>query len=49
MVDTIEVVCIEGWKNFVWAYAKQFGIDNSNGLLKVETLDRNQFEMEYKI
>lgn len=26
MVDAIEVVCIEGWENVVWAYAKQFGI-----------------------
>ncbi len=27
LVDAIEVVCIEGWENVVWAYAKQFGID----------------------
>ena len=26
-VDAIEVVCIEGWHDVVWAYAKQFGID----------------------
>lgn len=26
MVDAIEVVCIDGWENVVWAYAKQFGI-----------------------
>lgn len=25
-IDAIEVVCLEGWIDFVWAYAKQFGI-----------------------
>ena len=25
-VDAIEVVCIEGWEDMVWAYAKQFEI-----------------------
>lgn len=27
MVDEIEVVCIEGWEQILWAYAKQFEID----------------------
>lgn len=27
MVDEIEVVCIEGWEQILWAYAKQFRID----------------------
>ena len=27
LVDAIEVVCIEGWHNVLWAYAKQFNID----------------------
>ena len=27
MVDGIEVVCIDGWQDDVWAYAKQYGID----------------------
>lgn len=27
MVDAIEVVCLEGWGNILWAYAKQFNID----------------------
>lgn len=27
LIDAIEVVCIEGWQEIVWAYAKQFGID----------------------
>lgn len=25
-IDAIEVVCIDGWQNMVWAYAKQFKI-----------------------
>jgi 2-C-methyl-D-erythritol 4-phosphate cytidylyltransferase len=25
-IDAIEVVCIDGWQDMVWAYAKQFGI-----------------------
>jgi len=25
-VDEIAVVCVEGWENVLWAYAKQFGI-----------------------
>lgn len=25
-IDAIEVVCIEGWQDIVWAYAKQFNI-----------------------
>lgn len=27
MVDSIEVVCIKGWEQIVWAYAKQFNIN----------------------
>ena len=26
-IDAIEVVCLEGWQEVLWAYAKQFGID----------------------
>ncbi len=26
-IDAIEVVCIDGWHNVLWAYAKQFNID----------------------
>ncbi len=34
MVDAIEVVCIEGWENVVWAYAKQFGITKLKWIAK---------------
>ena len=27
LVDAIEVVCIDGWHDILWAYAKQFNID----------------------
>lgn len=27
LVDTIEVVCLDGWDQILWAYAKQFNID----------------------
>lgn len=26
-IDAIEVVCLDGWHDIVWAYAKQYGID----------------------
>ena len=26
LIDAIEVVCIDGWHNVLWAYAKQFNI-----------------------
>ncbi len=26
-IDAIEVVCLDGWHDILWAYAKQFGID----------------------
>ena len=34
MIDAIEVVCIDGWENVVWAYAKQFGIDKLKWITK---------------
>ena len=33
LIDAIEVVCIDGWHDVVWAYAKQFGITK---LMQVE-------------
>ena len=32
-IDAIEVVCIEGWENVLWAYAKQFGITKLRGVI----------------
>lgn len=29
-IDAIEVVCIDGWHDVVWAYAKQYGITKLN-------------------
>jgi len=34
MVDAIEVVCIEGWENVVWSYAKQFNITKLKWIVK---------------
>lgn len=34
LIDAIEVVCIEGWENVVWAYAKQFSIDKLKWITK---------------
>lgn len=34
MVDAIEVVCIDGWQDMLWAYAKQFGIDKLKWVVK---------------
>ena len=32
-IDKILVVCIDGWHDVVWAYAKQFGIDKLNWVI----------------
>lgn len=37
-VDVISVVCIEGWENVLWAYAKQFNITK---LQHIVTGDKN--------
>lgn len=42
-IDAIEVVCIDGWHDVLWAYAKQFGIDKlkwvvSNGSTAQESI-----------
>lgn len=33
-IDAIELVCIEGWENVVWAYAKQYGITKLQWITK---------------
>lgn len=34
MVDAIEVVCLEGWHDVLWAYAHQFNIDKLKWVVK---------------
>ena len=34
MVDAIEVVCIDGWENVVWSYAKQYNITKLKWIVK---------------
>jgi 2-C-methyl-D-erythritol 4-phosphate cytidylyltransferase len=33
LIDAIEVVCIDGWQDMVWAYAKQFGISKLTNIV----------------
>lgn len=53
MVDAIEVVCIEGWENVVWAYAKQFNINKlkwivSGGNTGQESIRNGVYNLEGK-
>lgn len=34
MVDAIEVVCIDGWENVVWTYARQYNITKLKWIVK---------------
>ena len=34
-IDAIEVVCIDGWHDIVWAYAKQFNITKLKWIVSV--------------
>lgn len=50
-VDAIEVVCIDGWQNMVWAYAKQFNIDKlkwitSSGESAQESIRNGVYNLE---
>lgn len=52
-VDAIEVVCIDGWHDIVWAYAKQFGITKlkwivSGGKTGQESIRNGVFNLEGK-
>mgnify|MGYP000050645827 CR=1 FL=1 len=46
-IDAIEVVCIDGWHDIVWAYAKQFNIDKLKWV--VSGGSTGQFEMGFII
>lgn len=53
MIDAIEVVCIDGWQEVVWAYAKQFGIDKlkwmvTGGNTGQESIRNGVFNLEGK-
>ena len=53
-VDAIEVVCIDGWHDMLWAYAKQFGIDKlkwivSGGETGQESIRNGVYNLEDKI
>ena len=53
-IDAIEVVCIDGWHDIVWAYAKQFNIDKlkwivSGGNSGQESIRNGVYNLEGKI
>lgn len=50
-IDAIEVVCIDGWHDVVWAYAKQFNIDKlkwmvSGGMSVQESIRNGVYNLE---
>lgn len=54
MVDAIEVVCLDGWHDVLWAYARQFGIDKlkwvvSGGKTGQESIRNGVFNLEGKL
>ena len=54
MVDVIEVVCIDGWHDVLWAYAHQFNIDKlrwvvSGGNTGQESIRNGVFNLEGKV
>lgn len=53
-IDVIEVVCIDGWHDIVWAYAKQFNIDKlkwivSGGSTGQESIRNGVYNLEGKV
>ena len=53
-IDAIEVVCIEGWSDVVWAYANQYNIDKlkwvvSGGKTGQESIRNGVFNLEGKV
>lgn len=54
MVDAIEVVCLDGWHDVLWAYARQFDIDKlkwvvSGGKTGQESIRNGVFNLEGKL
>lgn len=53
MIDIIEVVCIDGWQDIVWEYAKQYGIRKLSWVVKggntgQESIRNGVFNLEGK-
>lgn len=53
-VDVIEVVCIDGWHDILWAYARQFRIDKlkwivSGGSTGQESIRNGVYNLEGKV
>lgn len=53
-IDVIELVCIDGWHDVVWAYAKQFNITKlkwivSGGKTGQESIRNGVFNLEGKV
>lgn len=53
MVDAIEVVCIDGWHDVLWAYARQFNIEKlkwvvSGGSTGQESIRNGVYNLEGK-
>ena len=54
LIDAIEVVCIEGWQDVLWAYSKQFNIDKlkwvvEGGDFGQESIRNGVYNLEGKI
>lgn len=54
MIDVIEVVCIDGWHDVLWAYAKQYGVSKlkwvvSGGETGQESIRNGVFNLEGKL
>ena len=54
LIDAIEVVCIDGWHEVLWAYAKQFGISKlqwivSGGITGQESIRNGVYNLEGKV
>ena len=53
-VDEVEVVCIEGWHEMLWAYARQFGIEKlkwivPGGKTGQESIRNGVYNLEGKV
>ena len=54
MIDAIEVVCLEGWHDMLWAYANQFNISKLQGVVSgggsaQESIRNGVFALEGKL